>query len=145
MLPGIRPVAGTVLLPEPIKPRADTHTSRQDSVPICLRNYTLTTRHANTPTARTQLGRALLPRIRPRYWHYTATQTTYCLHRTATKQTRTRADMHASNSLTLPPLLNLFVNFFKRGARGAFLWLRARYNKRGGIVLGGTRVLEEER
>ena len=53
--------------------------SRQDTVPICLRNYTLTTRRADTPAARTRLGRALLPRIRPRCWHYTATRTTLSL------------------------------------------------------------------
>jgi len=41
--------------------------------------------------------------------------------------------MHASyNPLTLPPLLKLFhLPFYKRGIRGAFLWLRARHNKRG--------------
>jgi len=42
--------------------------------------------------------------------------------------------MYASyNSLTLPPLLKLFyLPFYKRGIRGAFfLWLGARYNKRG--------------
>src|SRR6266568_1752453 len=34
---------------------------------------------ADTPAARTRLGRALLPRIRPRCWHYTATRTTLSL------------------------------------------------------------------
>jgi hypothetical protein len=54
--------------------------------------------------------------------------------------------MHISNSLTLLPLLNLYAYFFLRwGLGGLFLWLRARYIKGGGIVLGGTGVLEEER
>jgi len=63
----------------------------------------------------------LCPGIRPRRWH-----------RTATEQTRTRVDMHASNSLTFPPLLNLHAYFFLRGGVGGlFLWLGARHNKRG--------------
>src|SRR6266702_8122306 len=48
-------------------------------MPICLRNYTLTTRCTNTPVAQTQLGRALLPKIQPHCWHYTATRTTLLL------------------------------------------------------------------
>ena len=64
-------------------------------------------------TTRTGLGRALLPKTRPRCRHYTAARTTRRWHRTATRidklrtdvpvELRPRADMPASLNLSLAP------------------------------------------
>ena len=54
--------------------------------------------------------------------------------------------MHASNSLTLLPLLSLYVNFLRGEVGGLFFYgLGRAIIKKGDRELGGTGVLEEER
>ena len=47
--------------------------------------------------------------------------------------------MYVSNSLTLPPLLSLYVDFLRGGVEGLFFWLGARHIKGGGRELGSYR------